>query len=151
METKEEENYKDFDELGLYLTIIESVVVSFNPIRTVEFKIIRPFGHSESELHYQRGVLVFKNVIECSMDIVNDYYEYPEFYRSAVLSNSENLKAARSKYQQHGGKKEVEFMHYYMYIDYGNKESAVDLVCQSHELVLQSKPKLLTEFEGLNE
>lgn len=151
METKGKENHKDFDDIGLYLTIIESVAVSFNPTRTVEFKVIRPFDHSESQLRYQSGVLVFKNVIECSMDVINKYYEYPEFYRSAVLDDSEMLKVARSRYQQFGGNKEVEFKHYYLHVDYGNKESEVHLVCQNHSLVLQSEPKLLTEFEGLNE
>lgn len=151
METKETENYKDYDELGLYLTIIESVAISFNPTRTIEFRVIRPFDHSESQLRYQSGMLVFKNVIECSMELVNEYYEYPEFFRSAVLNDSERLKVAKSKYQKYGGSKEVEFKHYYLYIDYGNKESEVHLICQSHELTLHSEPKLLTEFEGLNE
>ena len=76
--------YQDNDELGLYLTIIESATVTFSPTRTIEFKIIRPFDHSETVLRYNSGTLTFKGVYQANLELTNEVYEYPEFFYHVV-------------------------------------------------------------------
>lgn len=77
--TTDTEKYHDNDELGLYLTIIESATVVFSPTRVIEFKIIRPFDHSETVLRYNSGTLTFKGVYKCNLELTNEVYEYLNF------------------------------------------------------------------------
>jgi hypothetical protein len=149
--TKDIDNYKDFDELGLYLTIIESVTITFNPIRTIEFKIIKPFDHSESILRYNSGKLILKNIYWSNLDLINEFYEYPEFYRSAILIDSQLISDTNLKLDNLSKSDILSLKDYYFFIDQGNKESELHIVCEGHELIIESEPKLLTDFEGLNE
>ena len=143
--------YQDNDELGLYLTIIESATVTFSPTRTIEFKIIRPFDHSETVLLYNSGTLTFKGVYQANLELTNEVYEYPEFYRSAILDDSKLLRDTVAKLQGLGKTSKNKLKHYYLYIDQGNKEMEVHIICEAHELTLETETKLLTEFKGLDE
>ena len=90
--TTDKDKYQDLDDLQLYLTIIEKVTVSFNPVRTIEFNIIKPFDLSEKTLRYNKGTLTFNNVLYSDLELINEFYEYPEFYRSAILTDSKLLR-----------------------------------------------------------
>jgi|GEM_PF-6018934 len=149
--TIDKDKYHDLDDLGLYLTLIESTSVTFNPKRTIEFRIIRPLDHSEKELRYTKGSLTFKNVLFCDLRLLNEYYEYPEFYRSAILEKSELLKTTKEKFKRLGKSLPENVRHYYLYVDQGNDETEVHIICENHELTIESEPKFLTEFNGLNE
>ncbi|MBK9580829.1 MAG: hypothetical protein IPO48_02540 [Saprospiraceae bacterium] len=149
--TTDTDKYQDNDELGLYLTIIESVTVSFSPTRTIAFKIIRPFDHSETVLRWNAGILTFKGVCQCNLELTNEVYEYPEFYRSAILDDSKLLRDTVAKLQGLGKTSKKKLKHYYLYIDQGNKEMEVHIICEAHELTLETETKYLTEFKGLDE
>jgi hypothetical protein len=149
--TTDTEKYQVNDELGLYLTIIESATVSFTPIRSIEFKIIRPFDHSEKVLRWNAGVLTFKGVYQCNLELANEFYENPEFYRSAILDDSELLRDTVAKLEALDKKTKNKLKHYYLYIDQGNKETEVHIICETHELTLEAETKLLSDFKGLDE
>ena len=149
--TTDTDKYQDNDELGLYLTIIESATVSFSPTRTIEFKIIRPFDHSETVLRYKAGTLTFKGVYQCNLELINEIYEYPEFYRSAILDDSKLLRDTIAKLEKLDKTSKNKLKHYYLYIDQGNKETEVHIICEAHELTVEAEPKPLTEFKGLEE
>ncbi len=120
-------DYKDHDDLRLFLSLIESVSITFSPERNFSFKIIKPFDHSESKLRYTDAILTLKNIIYSDIQLVNEFYEYPEFHRSAILKE------------------------YYFYLDLGNSEKELRVICESHELTILSEPKYLEEFQGLDE
>jgi len=147
----ERDNFKDLDELGLFLTIIESVTIAFNPIRTIEFKIIKPFDHSESTLRYNSGKLILKNIYWSNLDLTNEIYEYPEFHRSAILISSQLISDTNLKINKLSEDDTLQLKDYYFYIDQGNRESEIHIVCEGHELIIDSKPRLLKEFDGLND
>lgn len=149
--TTDKDKYHDLDDLGLFLTLIESSSVTFNPKRRVEFNIIRPFDHSEKQLRYNKGILTFDNVLYCDLRLLNEYYEYPEFYRSAILETSELLTTTTEKFKRLEKPLPENVRHYYLYIDQGNDETEVHIICEKHELTLEPEPKFLTEFNGLNE
>lgn len=149
--TTDTDKYQDNDELGLYLTIIESVIVSFSPTRNIEFKIIRPFDHSETVLRYNAGTLTFKGVYQCNLELTNEFYEYPEFYRSAILDDSKLLHDTVDKLERLDKASKSKLKHYYLYIDQGNKETELNIICEAHEMTLENELKLLTEFNGLDE
>ncbi len=144
-------NYKDNDDLGLYLTIIESATVTCSPTRVVEFKIIRPLDLSKDVSHYTSGRLIFKGVYHCNFELMNEFYEYPEFYRSAVLEDSKLLRDTIAKLGRLKKVIKSKLRHYYLYIDQGNKGTGIHIICEKHELTLKNEPKLLTEFKGLDE
>ena len=149
--TTDTEKYQDNDELGLYLTIIESATILFSPTRTIEFKIIRPFDHSETKLRYNYGTLTFKGVYQCNLEWTNVFYEYPEFYRSAILDDSMLLRDTIAKLERLNKKIENKLKHYYLYIDQGNKETEVNIICENFEMRLEPETKLLNKFKGLDE
>lgn len=146
-----DKKYQDNDELGLSLTIIESATVSFSPTRTIEFKIIRPLDHSESVLRWNAGTLTFKGVYQCNLELTNEFYEYPEFYRSAILDDSKLLRDTLAKLERLDKTNKSKLKHYYLYIDQGNKETEVHIICEAHEMTLEPETKLLSEFKGLDE
>ena len=145
------DKYHDLDDLGLYLTIIEKTSIIFNPTRTIQFNIIRPFDRSEKTLRYKKGVLTFRNIYQCSLDLTNEFYEYPEFYRSAILEESKLLQDTYARLEGLDKKIENKLRHFYLYIDQGNKETEVHIICESHEMQLETEARLLTDFEGLGE
>ena len=149
--TTDTDKYQDNDELGLYLTIIESATVIFSPTRTIEFKIIRPFDHTETVLRYKSGTLTFKGVYQCNLELTNEFYEYPEFYRSAILDDSKLLRDTVAKLEGLNKKTNNKLKHYYLYIDQGNKETEVHIICEDFEIILDAETKLLNEFKGLDE
>lgn len=149
--TADTDKYQDNDDLGLYLTIIESVTVSFSPSRTIVFKIIRPFDLSETTLRWNAGTLTFKDVYQSNLELTNEFYEYPEFYRSAILDDSKLLLDTVAKLERLDKASNLKLKHYYLYIDQGNKETAVHIICEAHEMTLDPETKLLTEFKGLDE
>jgi hypothetical protein len=149
--TTDTDKYHDNDELGLYLTIIESVTVKFSPTRTIEFKIIRPFDHSETVLRYNYGTLTFKGVYQANLELTNEVYEYPEFYRSAILDDSKLLRDTVAKLERLDKTSKSKLKHYHLYIDQGNKETEVHIICEAHEMTLETETKNLTEFKGLEE
>ncbi|MEP7197947.1 MAG: hypothetical protein ABI851_15620 [Saprospiraceae bacterium] len=149
--TKDTDKYQDNDELGLFLTIIESATVRFSPTRTIEFKIIRPFDHSETVLRWNAGTLIFKGVYQSNLELTNELYEYPEFYRSAVLDDSKLLRDTVARLERLEKTIKNKLKHYYLYIDQGNKETEVHIICEAHEMTLDTDAKLLTEFKGLDE
>ena len=149
--TTDTDIYHDNDELGLYLTIIESATVSFSPTRTIVFKIIRPFDLSETVLCWNAGTLTFKGVYQCNLELTNEFYEYPEFYRSAILEDSKLLRNTVAKLESLDKTSKSKLKHYYLYIDQGNKETEVHIICEAHEMTLETEAKLLTEFKGLDE
>jgi len=144
----DKENYKNLDELGLFLASIESVTITFNPIRTIEFEIIIPFDHSESILRWNRGKLILKNIYWSSLNFINEIYEYPEFSRSAILLESQRISDTYLRLNKLSQNDNLQLKEYYFHIDLGNKESEIYVVCEGHELLIDSNPKLLTEFEG---
>ena len=145
------DKYQDNDELGLFLTIIESATVSFNPTRSIEFKIIRPFDHSEKVLRWNAGVLTFKGVYQCNLELTNEFYEYPEFYRSAILDDSKLLRDTFAKLEGLDKATKKKLKHYYLYIDQGNKETEVHIICETCDMTLETEAKLLSEFKGLDQ
>lgn len=147
----DKDKYYDFDDLGLYLTLIESSTVTFNSERTIEFKIIRPFDPSEKVLRYNYCTLIFKNVFYCDLRLLNEFYEYPEFYRSAILEDSSLLRDMVDKLKMLNKQIPKNIKHYYLYIDQGNAETEVHIICEGHDLIIDNNPKLLTEFYGLDE
>lgn len=149
--TTDTDKYQDNDELGLYLTIIESATVSFSPKRTIGFKIIRPFDNSEIILRYNSGTLTFKGVYQCNLELTNEFYEYPEFYRSAILDDSKLLRDTVAKLERLDKTSKSKLKHYYLYIDQGNKVTELNIICETHEMTLENETKLLTEFNGLDE
>lgn len=149
--TTDTDKYQDNDELGLYLTIIESVTVSFSPTRTIVFKIIRPFDHSETVLRWNAGMLTFKDVYQSNLELTNEFYEYPEFYRSAILDDSKLLRDTVASFERLDKTSKLKLKHYYLYIDQGKKGTAVHIICESLEMTLEPETKLLTEFKGLDE
>ncbi len=144
------EIYQDFDDLQLICTIIESVTISFNPERLIEFKIIKPFDHSERILRYNQASLTFINVLYSNIEVVNEFHEYPEFHRSAILTDSKLLREITSKLSISNEASAKSYKDFYLHIDLGNKDSAIHIICENYELTLQSEPKLLTEFSGLD-
>ena len=149
--TTDTDKYQDNDELGLYLTIIESATLSFSPTRTIEFKIIRPFDHSETVLRWNAGILTFKGVYQCNLELTNAFYEYPEFYRSAILDDSKLLRDTVAKLEGLDQTTKNKLKHYYLYIDQGNKQNAAHIICEAYEMTLETEAKLLTEFKGIDE
>ena len=139
--------YIDRDDLGLFCTLIESVTVAYNPIRTITFNIIRPVDSSEIPLRYNKGTLTFKDVIHGEINLINEKCEYPEFYRSAILTSSELL----TKIIQNKGVDQRSYKDYYISIDHGNSQDEYHIICQTHELSLDDIGKLLADFEGFEE
>ncbi len=149
--TTDTDKYQDNDELGLYLTLIQSVTISFSPTRTIAFKIIKPFDHSEKLLRWNAGILILKGVYQCDLELANEFYEYPEFFRSAILDDSKLLRDTITKLRRLDKASKNKLKHYYLYIDQGNKETEIHIICETHELRLEPELKLLTDFKGLDE
>jgi hypothetical protein len=148
---KEEENYKDFDDLGLYMTLIESTQMTFSPQRTLEFRIVKPFDFTGKEITYCNGSLFFENIVACSLTLVNETREYPEFYRSAVLINSELLNETKLKHKKLKKPFSKKLKHYYLYLLEGDYETEVHIICESHKIILEDEPKPLHKFNGFEE
>ncbi|AHM59110.1 hypothetical protein D770_04215 [Flammeovirgaceae bacterium 311] len=142
-----EPDYIDRDELGLFCTLIESVTVAYNPIRTIKFDIIKPINLSESPLRYSKGTLTFKDVIQGEIKLINEKFEYPEFHCSAIRTSSDIL----TKILQNKGVDQGSYKDYYISIDHGNSQDEYHIICQTHELLLDDSGKLLGDFEGFEE
>ena len=149
--TTDTDTYQDNDDLGLFLTIIESVKMTFTPVRTICFEIIKPIDLSKSVLSYNKGTLIFKNVVHCNLDLTNEFYEYPEFHRSAILDNSKLLLDTNNKLKRLKEGNNTEFKHHYLHIDEGNKETQINIICEAYEITVETEGKLLTDFKGLDE
>ena len=140
-------NLTDRDDLGLFCALIERVTVTFNPTRSIKIEIIRPVNSTEKTFRYEQGTLTFKNVIQSDLELKNERYEYPEFYRSAVLETSDLL----TKNIETKGAKKGDYHDYYLYIDHGNSQGEYHIICETHELTMDNNPRLLSDFEGFQD
>jgi len=148
---KHDDNYKDSDDLELYMTLIENSTMTFSPRRTLEFRIIKPVDFTENEIKYSKGILLFENIVFSNLALQNETTEYPEFYRSAVLTNSDLLDETKNNLQRMRKTISEDLKHYYLYIDQGNFESEVHIICEKHKLILEGEQKSLSMFEGFDE
>lgn len=148
--TINKDKYRDYDDLDLFLTFIESSTITFNPVRTIEFRIIKPFDHAEKVLHYNSGTLTFENILYCDLKLLNELYEYPEFYRSAIIHDSRLLLNTVEKLKRLNEPTPKIFKHYYLNIDLGNTETEIHIICEGHNLMLNNNPRLLSEFDGFD-
>lgn len=82
-------DFENNDDLNLFNTLIESVKITFNPKRNIEFSILKP--DNENKAKYLKGSLKLINVFDSNMSFENNYDDYPEFYRSAILNQSDYL------------------------------------------------------------
>ncbi len=144
------QNFKDRDDLGLFLTSIQSVIISFNPERTINFKILQPVDKSETVLRWNSGYLLFKGVYYSDLELINEYLEYPEFHRSAILKESKLLRETINKLERLEKPIKTPLLHFYLSTDQGNKEVEMNIICESHDLIVNNESKLLTEFSGFD-
>ncbi|MCG6150339.1 hypothetical protein LFX15_18725 [Leptospira levettii] len=145
------ENYKENDDLMLYMTIIESVTINFNPTRNLIFSIVKPINYIEKPLKWNSGTLFFKNIYFTDLELINEFYEYPEFYRSAIISNSELLNKTIQKLNRLQKEYGSKLIHYYLYTLQGDMEIEFNIICESHEFILNDEAKPLEEFKGFDE
>ncbi|XDD41714.1 hypothetical protein AB3N58_10370 [Leptospira sp. WS60.C2] len=145
------ENYKENDDLMLYMTLIEGITINFNPTRNLIFSIVKPINYIEKPLKWSSGTLFFKNIYFTDLELINEFYEYPEFYRSAIISNSELLNKTIQKLNRLQKEYSSKLIHYYLYTLQGDMEIEFNIVCESHEFILNDEAKPLEEFKGFDE
>ncbi|EOQ97832.1 hypothetical protein LEP1GSC195_1408 [Leptospira wolbachii serovar Codice str. CDC] len=97
-----------------------------------------------------KGKLIFKNIYFCDLNFINEYYEYPEFYRSAILTESNLIMETAIKLNRLNKKINSPLIHYYLFTLQGDKEIEINIISESYELKLNSESKLLDEFEGFD-
>lgn len=147
----DKDKYHDFDDLGLYLTLVESSNVTFNPNRTIEFEIIKPLDFSEKVRRYDKGKLIFKNVFYCDLRLINEFNEYPEFYRNAILDDSKLLQDTIKKFKRLDKIIPENLKDYYLYILQGDTETEVHIICEEHNLSTEGIPILHEDINGFDE
>lgn len=148
---KNDDNYKDFDDLELYMTLIENSTITFSPRRTLEFRIIKPVDFTEKEIKYSKGILLFENIVFTNLALQNETAEYPEFYRSAVLTDSDLLEETKHNLLRMRKTFSKDLKHYYLYIVQGIFETGVHIICENHKLTLEGEQKSLSMFDGFDE
>ncbi|ABZ94648.1 Hypothetical protein LBF_2151 [Leptospira biflexa serovar Patoc strain 'Patoc 1 (Ames)'] len=146
----ESEEYKENDDLGLYLTLIQNVNMTFNPERELVFNIVKPLNFNDKPLKWNTGKLTFKNIHFCDLQFINEYNEYPEFYRSAILKESNLIKETVSKLNRLNKQINSPLIHYYLYTLQGDKEIEINILSESYELKLNSESKPLEDFKGFD-
>lgn len=85
------EEYKDNDDLGLYDTVIEELCINHRE-KSITFQILKPISRIDRKggftYRVKKGSLKFENVIYANIPYSFEWDEWSEFYRSAVLENS---------------------------------------------------------------
>jgi hypothetical protein len=144
-------DYKDNDDLRLYDSVIEDLVISHKE-KKISFyilKVIEPIYKSETSFTYKvkKGVLGFTGVVYANIPYFIEFDEWNEFYRSAILNSSPLIDQLPGRC-----KTNKNLTHIYLGIDIGNEYSQIDIVCQGYDLNLEDKDYVLhDDFEWLYE
>jgi hypothetical protein len=147
-------DYKDNDDLGLYDSVIEDLLVDHKS-RRITFIILKVIGTLEKSPNsftykVRRGSLIFDKVIFADLSYGLYFDEWSEFHRSAELETSKFL----SEYSKHlsSSIKSESLKHYYLGIDNGTNYKEFDIICDSHTLTLEGEEKILhQDFNWLYE
>ena len=147
-------DYKDKDDLALYDSVIESLLVDHKS-RTISFtilKVIDRIDTSSNSFTYKvkPGTLLFDKVIYADLSYGLYFDEWSEFYRSAEMKTSKLL----SDYCKHlpSSIKADGLNHYYLGIDNGTDYKELDIICSSYSLTLENEEKILhDDFDWLYE
>jgi hypothetical protein len=95
----------------------------------------------------KNGILKFENVVHATIPYSFECDEWSEFYRSAVLENSNVIDNLPEKAK---GNKVIK--HIYLGIDYGTDYKEIDIVCSNYYLSLEEQEYILhDDFDWLYE
>ena len=119
-------DYRDLDDLGLYLAFIKSVSIDYSE-RTVTVFMAKPYDTQESKRTYVETELVLQDVRVMNFEQNLTDLEVPQFYRSAVL-------------KEHPEYELNEETVYYFGVDWGNEYCNWYFVAKSHQLSELTKP-----------
>lgn len=144
------DNYKDYDDLELYDSVIESLEInhkrksiSFNILKVIS-RIDRNKGRNFT-YKVKQGVLSFEGVIFTNFPYNMEIGEWSEFYRSALLTSSTLIDRFKNKTNQ-------ELKHIYLGIDNGNEFNKIDIVCSTYKIKLEAEELILhDDFDWLYE
>lgn len=147
-------NYKDNDDLALYDSVIENLLVDHKN-RTITFTLLKVIGRidrSPNSFTYKvrRGTLIFDKVIFAELPYGLYFDDWSEFYRSAEMKTSKFL----SDYCENlpSSIKAESLKHYYLGIDNGTDYKELDIICFGHSLTLENEEKILhDDFDWLYE
>jgi hypothetical protein len=144
-------DYTDNDDLQLYDSVIEDLVISHKE-KKISFsilKVIEPIYKSETSFTYKvrKGILEFTGVVYANIPYSFEWDEWSEFYRSAVLEKSILIDKLPEKAKENKALK-----HIYLGVDYGDEYKEIDIVCSNYSLILQEKDYILhDDFDWLYE
>lgn len=144
-------DYKDNDDLLLYDSVIEDLVINHKE-KKISFKILKviePIYKSETSFTYKvrKGILEFSGVVYANIPYFIEFDEWNEFYRSAILKSSSLIDQLPERC-----KLNKNLTHIYLGIDVGNEFSKIDIVCQEYNLSLEDKDYVLhDDFDWLYE
>jgi hypothetical protein len=144
------EDYKDKDDLELYDTVIEELVISHRE-KSISFQILKPISRIDRKggftYRVKKGILKFENVIHANIPYSFEWEEWSEFYRSAVLDSSKLIDRIPKI-----AKENKSLKHIYLGIDYGVEYKELDIVCSNYYLTLEEQEYVLhDDFDWLYE
>jgi hypothetical protein len=150
-----ETEYKAYDDLGLYDSVIESLTVDHKN-KSITFKILKVVGKVDRSngrnftYRVRNATLTFYGVLFANVPYGMEWDEWSEFYRSAILSSSKTLE--RIKRLPIGEDVKNKLKHIYLGIDNGNDYKEIDIICSNYSLTLQDEEFILhDDFDWLYE
>lgn len=144
------EDYKDKDDLELYDTVIEEVLISHRE-KSISFQILKPISRIDRQggftYRVKKGTLKFENVIRANIPYSFEWDEWSEFYRSAVLDSSKMIDSIPA-----GAKGNKSLEHVYLGVDYGVEYKELHIVCSNYYVSLEEQEYILhDDFDWLYE
>ncbi|MES9681908.1 hypothetical protein CN514_16790 [Bacillus sp. AFS001701] len=144
------QDYRENDELELYDTVIEGLFINHRE-KYISFQILKPISRIDRDggftYRVKKGTLKFESVIYANIPYGFEWDEWSEFYRSAVLDNSQVIDRIPVK-----AKENKDIKHIYLDIDYGVNYKELDIVCSNYYLRLEEQEYILhDDFDWLNE
>ncbi|MGN7356901.1 hypothetical protein ACTHPF_06005 [Paenibacillus sp. SAF-054] len=143
-------DYKDFDDLSLYDSVIESLEINHKN-KTIVFRILKVVGRLDRNegrnftYKVKQGALMFYGVVFGNTPYNIEIGEWSEFYRSAVLDSSPLI-------DKFINRSEKPLIHVYLGIDNGNELNKIDIICNTYKLELEDEEYILhNDFEWLFE
>ncbi|WP_145035823.1 hypothetical protein [Paenibacillus sp. Y412MC10] len=144
------DNYQDYDDLGLYDSVIESLEINHKR-KTITFRLLKVVSRLDRNegknftYKVKQGILTFEGVVFANVPYNLEVGEWSEFYRSALLTSSNLIERFKKK-------STGELKHIYLGIDNGNEFNKLDIVCNNFKLELESEEFILHDnFDWLYE
>lgn len=144
------QDYKDFDDLGLCDSVIESLEIN-HKTRTLSFKLLKVVGtlirNEGRNFTYKvkPGILVLHGIVFSNFSYGLEWGEWSEFYRSAILDSSNLIDRYKDKTTE-------PLKHIYIGIDNGNEYKEFEIICSRYEMILEQEEYILhDDFEWLYE